>query len=191
MTESMDSRLADENIERLKLGSLWIPVMEGLDVAADLDKSNGRLTSVSLTYCDSIASLHLFAAAKDTDTWSEIRYEIAARLEETKVQPKIVNGKFGAEVHAVMPTYDQSGNVTIQAVRFLGINGDRWFMRISISGLATFDEEASNSLDTLLSLLVVERGEVALAPGEKLPLDFPKDNDNFEIKSVQTIHIEI
>jgi hypothetical protein len=191
MTDSLESHLSDENIERLKLGSLWIPVIDGLDVSAELDKSNGKLTSVSLTYSDSIASLHLFAAAKDSDTWSQIRYEIAARLEETKVQPKIVNGKFGAEVHAVMPTYDQAGNATIQAVRFLGINGDRWFMRISISGSAAIDQDAADALDKLLSLLVVDRGEAAIAPGEKLPLDFPKDGDNFEIKSVETIHLEI
>lgn len=158
---------------RLVLGSIWVPMKSGLDVRAEIDQTNGQLVSISLVYENSIATVEVFAAAKDHDSWSETRYEIAARLEETKVQPKMVNGNFGAEIHAVMPTYDQQGNATIQAVRFLGINGDRWFMRIVVSGQAATDEFATKKLDELIADLVIDRGEAPMAPGTKLPITYP------------------
>lgn len=156
------------------LGSIWVPMKTGLDVRAEIDQTNGQLVSVSLVYENSIATVEVFAAAKDHDTWSETRYEIAARLEETKVQPKMVNGNFGAEIHAVMPTYDQQGNATIQAVRFLGINGDRWFMRIVINGEAATDEISTQKLDELIADLVIDRGDEPMAPGARLPITYPE-----------------
>lgn len=175
---------------RLKLGSLWVPMRKGLDVGADLDPETGELTSVTLTLAGSIAAVQIFASAKDQDSWTELRYEIAAKLEETHVEPKVVNGAFGPELHAVLPVFDQSGNTSIQSARFMGINGDRWFMRISISGNAATDSVSAIELDELIADLVVDRGDIALAPGERLPLSFPVESDeNFD--DTQTIHIEL
>lgn len=176
---------------RLKLGALWIPTFPGLDVSADIDQENGELVSVTLILENSMAAVQVFAAAKDHDSWTELRYEISARLEETKVVPKIVNGLFGPEIHAVMPNYDEEGNVTVQQVRFLGINGDRWFMRITVSGDAAELGSAAENMDAVISDLVVDRGDTALAPGARLPIEYPRDEDLRGDKSDNSIHIEI
>lgn len=160
----------------LKLGALWIPTFPGLDVSADIDQTNGELVSVTLTLSQSIAAIQVFAAAKEHDTWTELRYEISNRLEESKVVPKIVNGNYGAEIHAVMPNYDLSGNVTVQEVVFLGINGDRWFMRVTVSGQAASEPEELNQIYKVLDELVVDRGDMAIAPGARLPMSFPTDD---------------
>lgn len=175
---------------RLVLGSIWVPMRTGLDVSAQISKESGQLVSISLTYEQSIASVEIFAASKDQDTWSETRYEIANKLEATKVQPKMVDGSFGTEIHAVMPTYDQQGNATIQAVRFLGINGDRWFMRVTISGLAATDEITGKQLDELIADLVVDRGSQPMAPGSRLPISYPKQPAPPKSQA-PTIHLEI
>lgn len=163
-----------DDSSHLKLGSVWVPIQSGLDVSAEVNQETGELVSVSLHFLDSIVKVQVFAAAKDSDSWAETRYEIASRLEDTKVQPKIVIGNFGPEIQAVMPTYDSAGQVTIQSVRFIGVNGDRWFARIVVSGLATLDQGAMNKIDQLISELVIHRGDQAMAPGTLLPLEFPE-----------------
>lgn len=175
---------------RLVLGSIWVPMRTGLDVSAQISQDTGKLVSISLTYDQSIASVEVFAASKEQDAWAETRYEIANKLEATKVQPKMVDGTFGTEIHAVMPTYDQQGNATIQAVRFLGINGDRWFMRVTISGLAATDETAGIKLDELIADLVVDRGTEPMAPGSRLPISYPKQPID-PVAQAPTIHLEI
>lgn len=175
----------------LDFGSLLIPMETGLDVSVSIDPANGKIASVSLIYLNSIATVELFAAAKEQDSWSETRYEIAGKLEETKVVPKIVSGFFGAEIHAVMPVYDQLGNANIQAIRFLGVNGDRWFIRVAISGLAASEQNVATELDSILSKLVINRGMEAMPPGVRLPLEFPSNGAEIQEKPNQSLHIEI
>lgn len=164
------------DISYIKFGSLWIPQIHGLDVTAELASNNKDLLSLSLVYNDSIAKVELFAAAKIHNSWTDTRAELAARLEETKVQPKISNGFFGPELSAVMPTFDQSGNAIVQAVKFLGIDGDRWFMRITVSGLAATQDQVMADLNQIISKLVVDRGDEPMSHGSRLMLTFPTDN---------------
>jgi hypothetical protein len=191
MTGPFSSSAVPDDGTRLKLGALWIPTVPGLDVTAEIDQENGELVSVSLILVNSIAAVQIFAAAKDHDTWTELRYEISARLEETKVVPKIINGKFGSEIHAVMPNFDDAGNVTVQEVRFLGINGDRWFMRVTVSGDGAEPGEAADKIDAVIADLVVDRGDAALAPGARLPIEFPSDEVISGENPENSIHIEI
>lgn len=177
MLGPLNSSEVNDDGSYLKLGALWIPRISGLDVSAELEQETGLMLSASLLIANSIAAIQVFAAGKVHDTWSETRYEIAARLEETKVQPKIINGNFGPEIHAVMPTYDNQGNAVIQAVRFLGINGDRWFMRIVVNGEAATETSAINEVDEVIGLLVVDRGDFAMAPGTRLPLEYPNQTE--------------
>lgn len=163
---------------------------KGLDVGAELDPQTGEIASITLTFNDSIAAIQVFAAATDQDSWTEVRYEIAAKLEQTHVEPTVVDGTFGPELHAVLPVFDQQGNAAIQSARFVGINGDRWFMRISISGDAATDKQIANKFDEVIADLVVDRGDIALAPGERLPLSFPTKEPEEPVQT-NTIHIEL
>ena len=173
----------------LNFGSVWVPSFLGLDISAEIDQQDRQILSLSLIYTNSIAKIEVFAAAKDHSSWSDTRFELAARLEETKVQPKVSSGSFGPELSAVMPTFDAQGNALVQAVRFLGIDGDRWFMRVTVSGDAATEEDAIKKLDDLICQLVVNRGDEAMSPGTRLPLSFPtgqavaqsEENLRFEI----------
>jgi hypothetical protein len=77
-----------------------------------------------------------------------------------------------------MPTVDLDGSAHVQPVRFIGIRGTRWLMRIVVSGDGALTNSAETAaavseIDLLISQLVVARGEEPLAPGERLWLRSP------------------
>jgi hypothetical protein len=89
-------------------------------------------------------------------------------------------GRFGTEIHAVMPTVDLDGNAHVQPVRFVGARGSRWLVRAVISGDGALPKAQHNSdtgpdIDEVISKLVVNRGEEPLPPGERLALRSPSE----------------
>jgi hypothetical protein len=63
-----------------------------------------------------------------------MRDAITSGLREQKVDCTVEMGRFGTEIHAVMPTVDLDGNAHVQPVRFVGVRGSRWLVRVVISG---------------------------------------------------------
>ena len=118
----------------LDLGALFLPNIPGLEVHLDLDPRSGVGKSVSLHLNMTIAEVQVFAAAANEDPWASMRDAIVSGLREQKVDCTIEMGRFGTEIHAVMPTVDLDGNAHVQPVRFVGVRGSRWLVRVVISG---------------------------------------------------------
>ena len=162
----------------LDLGAVFLPNIPGLEVHLDLDPRLGVGKSVSLHLKMTIAEVQVFAAAADEDPWAVMRDAIASGLREQKVDCSIEMGRFGTEIYAVMPTVDLDGNVHVQPVRFVGVRGSRWLVRVVISGdgalLGTHATgEIGSEIDDVISKLVINRGEDPLPPGERLALQSP------------------
>jgi hypothetical protein len=62
-------------------------------------------------------------------------------------------------------------------VRFVGVDGPRWFLRAVISGPAAVDESAASALLDVVRETVVVRGDEAMAPRELLSLKLPEQPD--------------
>lgn len=181
----------------LDLGAMFLPNIPGLEVHLNLDPRLGVGKSVSLHLNMTIAEVQVFAAAADEDPWAEMRDAIVSGLREQKVDCSIEMGLFGTEIYAVMPTVDLDGTAHVQPVRFVGVRGSRWLLRVVISGdgallgtPATAGTEPT--IDDVISKLVINRGEDPLPPGERLvlrspdrkhgeptPLTHPDSNGNF------------
>jgi len=162
----------------LDLGALLLPNLPGLEVHLDLDPRSGAGKSVSLHLNMTIAEVQVFAAAANEDPWADMRNAIVAGLREQEVDCTVEIGRFGSEIYAVMPTVDLDGNTYVQPVRFVGVRGSRWLVRVVISGdgaLLTNDEIASgvSEIDGVIAKLVVNRGEAPIPPGERLALRSP------------------
>ena len=162
----------------LHLGSLLVPNVPTLEVHLDLDPRSGKGKAVSLHLNMTIAEVQLFAAATSEDAWAPMRDAIVDGLREQSVDCQVDMGTFGTEVRAVMPTVDLDGSAHVQPVRFIGIRGSRWLMRIVVSGdgaLTNSPETAAavTEIDLLISQLVVARGDEPQAPGERLWLRSP------------------
>jgi len=162
----------------LDLGAMFLPNIPGLEVHLDLDPRLGVGKSVSLHLNMTIAEVQVFAAAADEDPWAEMRDAIVSGLREQKVDCSIEMGRFGTEIYAVMPTVDLDGTAHVQPVRFVGVRGSRWLLRVVISGdgalFGTYATAGTEpTIDDVISKLVINRGEDPLPPGERLALRSP------------------
>jgi len=167
----------------LDLGALFLPNIPGLEVHLDLDPRSGVGKSVSLHLNMSIAEVQVFAAAANEDPWASMRDAIVSGLREQKVDCTIEMGRFGTEIHAVMPTVDLDGNAHVQPVRFVGVRGSRWLVRVVISGdgalvHANQENHALVEIDEVISKLVINRGEDPKPPGERLALRSPVESSD-------------
>ena len=118
-------------------------------------------------------SVQAFAAARYEDHWPEMRDDIVNSLTAQGVEINVELGPFGTEIHSVMPMVDDAGGSVIAPVRFLGVNGDRWYLRLVISGDGAITGERSREVDNVISQLVIHRGNDAMSPGEPLPIVLP------------------
>ena len=164
----------------LNLGAVFLPNIPGLEVHLDLDPRSGIGKSVSLHLNMTIAEVQVFAAATNEDLWASMRDAITSGLREQKVDCTVEMGRFGTEIHAVMPTVDLDGNAHVQPVRFVGVRGSRWLVRAVISGDGALlgtqqDIDAVPEIDDVISKLVINRGEEPIPPGERLALRSPND----------------
>ena len=169
----------------LDLGAVFLPNIPGLEVHLDLDPRSGKGKSVSLHLNMTIAEVQIFAAAVNDDLWATMRDAITSGLRDQKVDCSVEMGRFGTEIHAVMPTVDLDGNAHVQPVRFVGVRGSRWLVRAVISGDGALVVEQPNAdagpdIDEVISQLVINRGEDPLPPGERLALRSPRSpTDDF------------
>ena len=164
----------------LNLGAVFLPNIPGLEVHLDLDPRSGVGKSVSLHLNMTIAEVQIFAAAVKEDLWASMRDAITSGLRDQKVECTVEMGRFGTEIHAVMPTVDLDGNAHVQPVRFVGVRGSRWLVRAVICGdgalLGTKQNlDAGLEIDDVISQLVINRGEEPIPPGERLALCSPSE----------------
>ena len=162
----------------LDLGAVFLPNIPGLEVHLDLDPRSGKGKSVSLHLNMTIAEVQIFAAAVNDDLWSTMRDAITSGLRDQKVDCTVEMGRFGTEIHAVMPTVDLDGNAHVQPVRFVGARGSRWLVRAVISGDGALlsgqpTNDAEPDIDDVIAKLVINRGEDPIPPGERLALRSP------------------
>lgn len=172
MTESNFGSL--ESIDYLDLGALKIPLIGQPEIRMNIDQATMQIVGISIVINRSIAEVQVFARAKDEPLWPQVRADLESALTEQAIDFEISVGVFGYEVSAVMPLQDIDGNNVLQSVRFIGIDGERWFLRASISGSAAVSEPDISLMNRILGGVIVDRGSHPMAPGELITCDLPE-----------------
>ncbi len=118
--------------------------------------------------------LQAFAAPRSEGLWDEIRAEMLAELAETAgAKVSEGEGSFGPEVRGMLPARTPEGEQVTQPVRFVGIDGPRWFLRAVFLGRAAVEPDPNDALHLLVRQTIVVRGPSAMAPRDPLPLTLP------------------
>lgn len=183
-------------LERIDFGALQVPIGPGLEVQVNVEATeadadgnpvNGRLVAITVVHGESGLQLQAFAAPKRSGIWDEVRRETAAEIAEAGGQAEDAEGPFGTELRAMVPVEipeeikDQvpdeirEQGFAWQPVRFLGVDGPRWFLRGVVSGAAIEDEEQWQVLEDVFSNVVVARGDQPMPPRELLELTLPEE----------------
>lgn len=157
----------------VNLGALWIKGESGLQLQLEVNEETQQIVGVGALLGQTAIQLNVYAAPRTLGMWPEIRAEIAGKVAEAGGSHELVQGPFGTELRALLPAPGPGGSTVMAPVRFVGIDGPRWFLRASINGLGAVDPDAAPEVDALIASCVVDRGSEPMAPREVLPLTLP------------------
>ena len=118
--------------ERVDLGSLQVPVGPEHEIQLVMAEQHGAW--VTVRYRESEVQIQAFAAARRSTLWDDVRAEIAAEVHTAGGRSQESEGSFGTELMAQVPTEPGQPASGMRLVRFVGIDGPRWFVRGLFTG---------------------------------------------------------
>jgi Protein of unknown function (DUF3710) len=159
-----------DDLPRIDLGALRVPISDGYDVRLDLNEAQ-QVISATLAGADGTMQLGVFAAPRNEGIWDEVRAEIAETLNaQRRGSATEGDGPFGTELRASLPA--DGGKGTVPA-RFVGVDGPRWFLRALLAGPVAGDPVKAKPFEEALRRSVVVRGSEPLPVREPVPLQLP------------------
>lgn len=164
-----DAADAPDSVQRLDLGSLLIPAVDGVEIRVQAGEG-GAIAQMELVDGVNTLQLGAFAAPRTEGIWDEVRQEIRKGLFDDGVGAEEVAGTWGTELRARLRTPEG-----ISDLRFIGVDGPRWMLRGVLRGPAAIDPAQAVRLMACLSGLAVRRGEDARPVREALPLVMPPE----------------
>jgi len=163
----------DDQQTRFDLGSLRLPGFEGMEMQVNVDEASGTVLAVTAVHGDTALQVQPFAAPRREGVWDEIRAEIAQGITADGGTSEEVDGPFGIELRAKVPVREGAGTPRTVPVRFLGVDGPRWFLRGVLTGPGQLDRTVAARFEEVFRGTVVVRGGDPMAPREALPLRLP------------------
>ena len=161
-----------EEVPRIDLGALQVPAVDGMQLRLE-QAPDGTVTAVVLALGGSALELRAFAAPRTAGIWDELRGDIANELAGNGARYEESHGEYGTELVAHLPMRGPDGTMATGTIRFLGIDGPRWFLRGVLQGPAASSEHSAQALREVLRGIVVVRDGQARPPREILPLHAP------------------
>ncbi|MGW8377243.1 DUF3710 domain-containing protein [Streptomyces sp. ODS28] len=165
--------VTDPTQGRVDLGGMFVPGVEGMELRVEV--AGDAIVAATIVLQDSAVQLQAFAAPKREGIWDEVREEIASGITQQGGVIDEVEGPFGWELRAQVPVQLPDGTNGVQVVRFIGVDGPRWFLRGVISGQGAVQPETAGLLEQIFTDTVVVRGESPMAPRDPIVLKLPED----------------
>ena len=165
-------------LERVDLGSLQVPIGPEHEIQLVMAEQHGAW--VTIRYQESEVQIQAFAAARRGALWDDVRAEIAAEVNTAGGRSQETEGSFGIELMAQVPAPAEPGQGAaepggMRLVRFVGVDGPRWFVRGLFSGPAADGGDQAALLEEVFRDVVVVRGEHPVPPREILELRLPPE----------------
>jgi hypothetical protein len=158
------------------LGSLQVPIGPEHEIQLVMAEQHGAW--VTIRYRESEVQIQAFAAARRGALWDDVRAEIAAEVNTAGGRSQETEGSFGIELMAQVPAEPGQGPAELggmRLVRFVGVDGPRWFVRGLFTGPAADGGDQAELLEEVLRNVVVVRGEHPVPPREILELRLPPE----------------
>lgn len=164
-----DVDLAD-GTERLDLGSLLVPVAEGMELQVQVDEASGNVVLATVKMANAAVQVQPYAAPKSGGMWDDARPQIRDSVIASGGTAQEVDGAFGLELHAEVKA---EGTNALQTARFVGVDGPRWFLRAVFLGDAARPGAIADRFDEMVRGVVVVRGDGAMPVGAPIPMRLP------------------
>jgi len=155
----------------LDLGPIIVPAFPIGDLRIDVDPDTQIPMAVTAALPDAGVQVMAFAGPRSFGIWDTSLNDIASQATTNGQLVDRLTGPFGNEVRTKALASDGS----LQAVRFVGVDGPRWLLRFAYIGRAADDRSVAAVFDEFIHGIVVRRDSEARAPGDHLPLVLPAD----------------
>jgi hypothetical protein len=159
--------------ERVDLGSLQVPMGPEHEIQLVMADQHGAW--VTIRHGESEMQVQAFAAARRGALWEDVRTEIAKEVREAGGDSQEIQGSFGTELMARVPAEPGQPASGMRVVRFVGVDGPRWFLRGLFTGPAADGGDPAGLLEEIFRDVVVVRGEHPVPPRDILELRLPPE----------------
>jgi Protein of unknown function (DUF3710) len=158
---------------RVDLGSLLVPMGPEHEIQLVMADQHG--VWVTVRHGESEMQLQAFAAPRRGLLWDDLRAEATREIAEAGGRSQEAPGPFGTELLAQVPAEPGQPASGQQLVRFIGVDGPRWFLRGLFTGPAAGGGEPASLLEEIFRDVVVVRGEHPVPPRDILELRLPPE----------------
>ena len=160
----------DDELSRIDLGALRVPVRAGMEMRLDMNEAQ-QVVAVTLVNQDGQMQVGVFAAPRNEGIWEDIRKEIRDSIVSQRgLARDRDDGPFGTELVGTLK--GDGGN---SPVRFLGVDGPRWFLRGMLLGAAATEAVKARPFEEAFRNTVVVRGNEPLPVRDPVPLQLPRE----------------
>lgn len=159
----------------LDLGPLKLPAIAGIQLQPMFGADKKTIVRMSIVVGNSALQTFVAAAPKSGGAWEQIISGTTESFEAQggKVTPN--DGPWGKELLVQLPVKSPDGRQGVAATRIVGVEGDRWVLRIDIVGGAVTDQKAFNAVAMIINNLVVERDDEPRPPLSIIPFTIPPE----------------
>jgi hypothetical protein len=154
----------EDNVARMDLGSVRVPVPEGGQVQVEMDQETGNVRAVHVVTPHGQVTISAYAAPKSAELWPEVCDELAEQLRSDGGTVRRLTGDWGRELSVKL------GDV---ALHFVGVDGPRWMLRGVIAGPQQVAAGAPEQLRSLVRDTIVVRGQGPMPVRNPLPIALP------------------
>ena len=160
----------EDELSRIDLGAVRVPVRAGVEMRLDMNEAQ-QVIAVTLVNKDGQLQIGVFAAPRNEGIWDDIRKEIRDSIvSQGGLARDRADGAFGTELVGTLK--GDGGN---SPVRFLGVDGPRWFLRGMILGAAATEAVKARAFEDAFRNTIVVRGLDPLPVRDPVPLQLPRE----------------
>ena len=156
----------------LDFGSVRISPKQDLQIRADIEESTKRVIALTIEKAGHRLQLQAFASSKLAGIWGETMQAIESGIAAQGGVCEQVQGLVGPELRGQV-LLEENGKKSFRESRFIGVDGPRWFLRGVLSGPELYLHSNYEALIEIFRATAVSRGNIAMPPGELLPLSLP------------------
>ncbi len=159
-----DADAPHDEVPRIDLGSVRVPVPNGAQVQVEMDQASGNVRAVHVVTPYGQITISAYAAPRTADLWPDVSEELAESLRADGGTVRRSFGEWGTELAVRL------GDVNLH---FVGVDGPRWMLRGVITGPAQPGDRAAQTLRQLIRDTVVVRGDGPMPVRNPLPITLP------------------
>lgn len=155
-------------------GAVRVPNRSDLEISLEVDENTGTVIAIAIDIAQSTLQLQAFAAARGEGLWAEIRTSLISSIGSQGGRVSEQFGVFGAELFTELSSGASNASADFaRHLKFVGIDGPRWFLRAAISGAALTDPVSAGIVEDVIRGIVINRGDSPMPPRELLQITMP------------------